>query len=111
MSSNYATEVRLFGKWSTDEVEIPDISVADYIPVKDKSAVFIPHTAGRYQVKRFRKATCPLVERLVCSLMMHGRNNGKKNYGYQHRETHFRTHPPHHRKQPRPSLRHRRHER
>merc|ERR1712085_102152 len=41
-------------------------------------AVFVPHTAGRYQVKRFRKAQCPIVERLVNSLMMHGRNNGKK---------------------------------
>merc|ERR1712115_733910 len=34
--------------------------------------------AGQYQKKRFRKAQCPIVERLVCSLMMHGRNNGKK---------------------------------
>jgi len=39
---------------------------------------FLPHTSGRYQVKRFRKAQCPIVERLVNSLMMHGRNNGKK---------------------------------
>ncbi|GMR31746.1 hypothetical protein PMAYCL1PPCAC_01941, partial [Pristionchus mayeri] len=30
------------------------------------------------EVKRFRKASCPIVERLACSLMMHGRNNGKK---------------------------------
>merc|ERR1712194_340522 len=30
------------------------------------------------QKKRFRKALCPIVERLCCSLMMHGRNNGKK---------------------------------
>ena len=29
-------------------------------------------------MKRFRKAQCPIVERLACSLMMHGRNNGKK---------------------------------
>merc|ERR1711862_1043807 len=26
----------------------------------------------------FRKALCPIVERMACSLMMHGRNNGKK---------------------------------
>merc|ERR1711908_120924 len=26
----------------------------------------------------FRKALCPIVERLVCSMMMHGRNTGKK---------------------------------
>ena len=29
-------------------------------------------------MKRFRKATCPIVERLASSMMMHGRNNGKK---------------------------------
>ena len=40
--------------------------------------MFVPHTAGRYQAKRFRKAQCPIVERLTCSLMMHCRNNGKK---------------------------------
>lgn len=38
----------------------------------------MPHTARRYQAKRFRKAQCPIVERLTNSLMMHGRNNGKK---------------------------------
>ncbi len=32
----------------------------------------------RYAAKRFRKAQCPIVERLVNSLMMHGRNTGKK---------------------------------
>jgi len=40
--------------------------------------VYVPHTAGRYAAKRFRKAQCPIVERLVNALMMHGRNNGKK---------------------------------
>ncbi len=44
-----------------------------------KSNVYIPHTAGRYQKKRFRKATCPIIERLTNALMKHGRNNGKKN--------------------------------
>ena len=29
-------------------------------------------------MRRFRKALCPIVERLICSMMMHGRNNGKK---------------------------------
>ena len=31
-----------------------------------------------YAAKHFRKAQYPIVERLVNSLMMHGRNNGKK---------------------------------
>jgi small subunit ribosomal protein S5e len=39
---------------------------------------YVPHSAGRYNAKRFRKAACPIVERLVNCLMMHGRNNGKK---------------------------------
>ena len=71
-------EVKLFGKWSLNEVEVNDISLVDYVAVKEKAAKYLPHSAGRYQVKRFRKATCPIVERLVCSMMMHGRNNGKK---------------------------------
>ena len=31
-----------------------------------------------FQSKRFRDASCPIVERLASSLMMHGRNNGKE---------------------------------
>jgi small subunit ribosomal protein S5e len=31
--------------------------------VKAKHAVYVPHTAGRYAQKRFRKAQCPIVER------------------------------------------------
>lgn len=59
--------------------QISDISVDDYITATAaKHATYIPHTAGRYQAKRFRKAQCPIVERLTNSLMMHGRNNGKK---------------------------------
>ena len=46
--------------------------------MKDKFSKYLPHSAGRFQVKRFRKAQCPIVERLVNSMMMHGRNNGKK---------------------------------
>ena len=71
-------EVKLYGKWSFDDVEVNDISLEDYLAVKTKYARFTAHTAGRYQKKRFRKAQCPIVERLTNSLMMHGRNNGKK---------------------------------
>merc|ERR1712099_126247 len=71
-------EVRLFNKWSCDEVNVTDISLTDYLACKDRYAKFLPHSAGRYAAKRFRKALCPIVERLVNSLMMHGRNNGKK---------------------------------
>ncbi|CAF3725575.1 unnamed protein product [Rotaria sp. Silwood1] len=71
------TDIRVFGKWSGAEVQISDMSLEDYI-LGAKQPKFLPHSAGRYQVKRFRKVSCPIVERLVCSLMFHGRNNGKK---------------------------------
>jgi small subunit ribosomal protein S5e len=44
-------------------IQVNDISLEDYIAVKTKFAVYVPHTAGRYQKKRFRKAQCPIVER------------------------------------------------
>lgn len=71
-------EIKLFGRWSCDDVTVNDISLQDYISVKEKFARYLPHSAGRYAAKRFRKAQCPIVERLTSSLMMKGRNNGKK---------------------------------
>jgi small subunit ribosomal protein S5e len=63
-----------------NDVFVSDLSLEDYITVKGKikNTQWIPHSAGRWNVKRFRKASCPIVERLTNSLMMHGRNNGKK---------------------------------
>merc|ERR1712146_557605 len=73
-----ATEVKLFNKYSFDEVQVSDIALTDYIAAKSNSAVFLPHSAGRWAKRRFKKAQCPIVERMTNSLMMHGRNNGKK---------------------------------
>lgn len=65
---------------SLEDVVINDIALQDYIAVKQrfKYYTYLPHTAGRYNVKRFRKVQCPIVERLANSLMRQGRNNGKK---------------------------------
>merc|ERR1712100_466800 len=72
------TSIKLFRKWSYDDVTVDDISLEDYIAVKPKYAVYLPHTALRYQSVRFRKAHCPIVERLVVALMFAGKNAGKK---------------------------------
>ncbi|KAI3935955.1 hypothetical protein MKX01_021906 [Papaver californicum] len=77
-SSAPLLDVKLFNKWTFDEVAVSDISLVDYVGVAARHATYVPHTAGRYSAKRFRKAQCPIVERLTNSLMMHGRNNGKK---------------------------------
>lgn len=70
--------VKLFGKWDYSEVECADLSLTSYIATSGKARTYTTHTAGRWQKKGFRKAQCPIVERLCNSLMMHGRNNGKK---------------------------------
>jgi small subunit ribosomal protein S5e len=77
-STSYATEPKVFNKWSSEDVNVTDVSLVDFIGIKGKYTVFVPHTAGRYQTKSFRKVHCPIVERLINSMMRHGRNNGKK---------------------------------
>ena len=74
-----ASDVKLFGKWTYDDVEVTDIALDDWIAVKPEQAVYVPHTGGRYQIKKFHKATCPITERLVCALQFKGQNTGKKN--------------------------------
>lgn len=44
-------------------IEIKDLSLTDYI--QTRHAVWVPHTAGRYAKKQFKKAQMPIVERLV----------------------------------------------
>ena len=44
-------------------IDVKDISLADYI--QTRHAVYVPHTAGRYAKKQFKKAQMPIVERLV----------------------------------------------
>ena len=76
----FAVEPKLFGKWDYTGVQSPDHSLSNYLQVTPiRQQVFVPYTAGRYQQRRFKKAQCPIVERIVCMLMTaKGRNNGKK---------------------------------
>lgn len=70
-----AEEVRLFGKWSFGGVEVKDTSLRRYVSLKP---VVIPHSMGRHEHKRFRKAKVNIVERLINNLMRPGKNAGKK---------------------------------
>ena len=42
--ANLATEVKLYGRWSFEDVEVKDISLEDYIACKPKYAQFLPHS-------------------------------------------------------------------
>ncbi len=72
-------EIKLFGKWGYEGIEIRDPSLKRYISLKP---VWLPHTGGRHEHRRFGKAEVPIVERLINKLMRPGRNAGKKHLAY-----------------------------
>jgi len=68
-------EIKLFGKWSFDGIEVADPGLKRYISTKP---VYIPHSLGRHEHGKFRKADVNIVERLINNLMRPGRSAGKK---------------------------------
>lgn len=75
MSKQVVEEVKLFGKWSFGEVEVKDLGLKRYVSL---NPIFMPHSSGRHEHGRFRKAEVNIVERLVNNLMRPGRASGKK---------------------------------
>jgi small subunit ribosomal protein S7 len=68
-------DVKLFGKWSFKDIKVQDAGLERYVSLKP---VVVPHSMGRHEHKRFRKASISIVERLVNNLMRPGKNAGKK---------------------------------
>jgi len=72
-------KIKLFEKWSYEGVDIKDPSLKKYISLKP---VYLPHSGGRHEHKRFGKAEVSIIERLINRLMYPGRNGGKKMLAY-----------------------------
>lgn len=68
-------EIKLFNKWSMEDVVVRDPGLKRYINLRP---ILLPHTEGRHERKRFGKAEVPIVERLVNHLMRPGKNQGRK---------------------------------
>jgi small subunit ribosomal protein S7 len=68
-------EIKLFAKWSFKGVEVRDAGLQRYVSLRP---IVIPHSMGRHEHKRFRKASVSIVERLINNLMRPGKNAGKK---------------------------------
>ncbi|MGQ4914501.1 MAG: 30S ribosomal protein S7 [Candidatus Asgardarchaeia archaeon] len=82
MSEETDQEIKLFGKWSYKGIEVKDIGLQRYIHLKP---VYVPHTEGRHEHKRFGKAKVPIVERLINKLMSPGivrRTKGLRRSGW-----------------------------
>jgi len=74
-------EIRLFGKWSYDGIEVADPGLKQYMfdaRTRSLKPVYIPHSMGRHEHGKFRKARVNIVERLVNNLMRPGSSSGKK---------------------------------
>jgi len=68
-------EIQLFEKWSFKDIKVNDLGLQRYISLRP---VVTPHSMGRHEHKRFRKANVNIVERLANNIMRPGKNTGKK---------------------------------
>jgi small subunit ribosomal protein S7 len=68
-------EIQLFQKWSFKDITVNDIGLQRYLNLTPMVA---PHSMGRHEHQRFRKAKVNIVERLINGLMRSGKNSGKK---------------------------------
>ena len=68
-------EIKLFQKWSFKEVKVADVGLQRYLNL---TPMITPHSMGRHEHQRFRKANVNIVERLANGLMRPGKNAGKK---------------------------------
>ncbi len=75
MSASQRQEIKLFQKWSFNDITVKDIGLQRYLNLTPMVA---PHSMGRHEHQRFRKAKVNIVERLINGLMRSGPNAGKK---------------------------------
>ena len=75
MSQTSAEAPKLFGEWSFDGITVRDIGLQRYLNLEP---VYLPHTSGRHEARKFRKSDMNIVERLINSLMRPGNSGGDK---------------------------------
>ena len=68
-------EIKLFGKWSFEGIQVDDLGLDKYISIKP---VYVPHSMGRHEHGKFHKAKVSIIERLINNLMRPGSCAGKK---------------------------------
>ncbi|KON30483.1 30S ribosomal protein S7 [miscellaneous Crenarchaeota group-15 archaeon DG-45] len=70
-----AEDIKLFGEWGFEGVTVRDLGLQRYIKL---DPVYMPHSGGRHEARRFRKSEMNIVERLINSLMRPGSSGGSK---------------------------------
>ena len=67
--------IKLFGEWSFDGIDVRDIGLKRYLNLEP---VWLPHSGGRHEARKFRKSRLNIVERFINSLIKPGSSGGDK---------------------------------
>ena len=67
--------IKLYGEWGFEGIEVRDIGLKRYINL---DPVYLPHSGGRHEARKFRKSNLNIVERLINNLMKPGSSGGEK---------------------------------
>jgi small subunit ribosomal protein S7 len=67
--------IKLFGEWSFENIEVRDPGLKRYLKI---SPVFMPHSGGRHEARKFQKSEMSIVERLTNDLLKPGSSGGDK---------------------------------
>jgi small subunit ribosomal protein S7 len=73
--SKVKQDILLFQKWTFNEIAVKDPGLQRYINL---TPMTLPHSMGRHEHQRFRKARVNIVERFINGFMRPGKNAGKK---------------------------------
>jgi small subunit ribosomal protein S7 len=66
---------KLFGEWGFEGIDVRDIGLQRYLNL---TPIYIPHTGGRHEARKFRKSDMNIAERLINSLIRPGSSGGDK---------------------------------
>ncbi len=67
--------IKLFGEWSFEGIDVRDIGLKRYLNLEP---VWLPHSGGRHEARKFRKSRLNIVERFINSLIKPGSSGGDK---------------------------------
>jgi small subunit ribosomal protein S7 len=68
-------DILLFQKWAFNGISVKDPGLQRYVNL---TPMTLPHSMGRHEHQRFRKARVNIVERFINGFMRPGKNAGKK---------------------------------
>jgi small subunit ribosomal protein S7 len=68
-------DILLFQKWTFNDISVKDPGLQRYVNL---TPMTLPHSMGRHEHQRFRKARVNIVERFINGFMRPGKNAGKK---------------------------------